>query len=132
MPPITSNESGGRGTATMTMNVPRDSVGAPTGAGTITFVVEITGLPAGTPIILGHIHTGATGVNGGVIVSTGLSAAAPLLIGANGSVNITFTDRAVTAADALAIYTNPAGHYVNFHSAQHPGGVVRGQMQRTQ
>ena len=79
VPPITSNESGGRGTTTMTMNVPRDSAGVPSGPGTITFVVELTGLPAGTPIILGHIHTGAAGVNGGVIVNTGLSAAAPSL-----------------------------------------------------
>jgi hypothetical protein len=132
VPPITSNENGGRGTTTVNMNVPRDTAGAPTGPGTITFNVQLRGLPAGTPIILGHIHTGASGVNGGVIVNTGLSAAAPLLVGTDGTVNITFADREVTAANAQAIYANPAGHYVNFHSQQHPGGVVRGQMVRTQ
>ncbi len=131
VPPITSNESGGRGTTTLTMNVPRDSAGVPSGPGTVTFVVELTGLPAGTPIVAGHIHTGATGVNGSFIVNTDLSAAAPI-VAATGSANVTFTDKAVTAANAQAIYANPAGHYVNFHSAQHPGGVVRGQMVRTQ
>jgi hypothetical protein len=131
VPPIASNEQNGRGTATLTMNVPRDAAGVPTGAGTVTFVVQLSGLPPGTPIILGHIHTGASGVNGPFIVNTDLSATAPL-VAADGSLNVTFSDKPVTAANAQAIYANPGGHYVNFHSVQHPGGVVRGQMVRTQ
>ncbi len=132
VPPITSNESGGRGTTTETMNVPRDAAGVPSGPGTVTFNVQLSGLPAGTPIILGHIHVGATGVIGGTIVSTDLSAAAPLIVAADGTLSVTFADKAITAANAQALYANPAGYYVNFHSAQHPGGVVRGQMVRTQ
>jgi hypothetical protein len=132
VPPITSNENGGRGTTNMTMNVPRDSAGVPSGPGTVTFVVQLTGLPAGTPIILGHIHVGATGVNGPTIVSTDLSAAAPSIVGASGTLNVNFADKAITAANAQALYANPAGYYVNFHSQQHPGGVVRGQIVRTQ
>lgn len=129
VPPITSAESGGRGTATVTMNVPRDTAGNPTGPGTITFVVQLSGLPPGTPVILGHIHTGAAGTTGGVIVNTDLSAAAPLVL-ADGTANVTFADKQVTVGNAQAIYSNPAGHYVNFHSVNHPGGVVRGQLVR--
>ena len=131
VPPITSNEANGRGTATVTMNVPRDSAGNPTDAGTMNFSVQLSGLPASTPIILGHIHIGATGTNGTVVVNTGLSAAAPLVL-SDGTANVTFNDRPVPAADAAAIYNNPAGYYVNFHSVQHPGGVVRGQLVRQQ
>jgi hypothetical protein len=131
VPPITSNEANGRGTATVTMNVPRDAAGNPTGAGTINFSVQMSGLPGGTPIILGHIHTGAAGINGTVIVNTGLSAAAPLVLG-DGTANVSFNDREVSLVNAQAIYANPGGHYVNFHSVQHAGGVVRGQLVRTQ
>lgn len=131
VPPIASAERDGRGTATMTMNVPRDAAGNPSGPGTISFAVQLSGLPPGTPVILGHIHTGAAGVNGGVIVSTDLSTAAPLLL-VDGTANVTFNDKQVSAANAQAIYANPSGHYVNFHSFNHPGGVVRGQMVRTQ
>lgn len=131
VPPITNADSNARGTATLTMNVPRDSAGVPNGAGTVNFAVQLSGFPAGTPIILGHIHTGAAGVNGGAIVTTGLSAAAPTLLN-DGTANMSFNDRTVSQADAAAIYSNPAGYYVNFHSQLNPGGAVRGQMVRVQ
>src|SRR5688572_21705449 len=79
VPPITNAESGGRGSATVTMNVPRDSSGTPTGGGTTNWSVQLTSLPPNTAVILGHIHVGAAGVNGGVRVNTGLSPAAPVL-----------------------------------------------------
>jgi CHRD domain-containing protein len=131
VPPITSNEANARGTATVTMNVPRDASGNPNGAGTLSFAVQMSGFPAGTPIVAGHIHTGAAGANGGVLISTGLSGAAPLLL-TDGTTNTSFNNVPVPADQALAIYTNPAGYYVNFHSQQHPGGVIRGQMVRMQ
>jgi hypothetical protein len=131
VPPITNAESGGRGTATVTMNVPRDNSGVPTGPGTMNWSVQLTGLPPNTAIILGHIHTGAAGVNGGVLVNTGLSAAAPVLA-ADGSANLSFTSIDVNATNALNIYNNPAGFYVNFHTPTNPGGVVRGQLTRVQ
>lgn len=131
VPPITNAESGGRGSTTVTMNVPRDSSGTPTGGGTMNFSVQLTSLPPNTAIILGHIHTGAAGVNGGVVVNTGLSPAAPALA-ADGSLTLSFTNIEVSAANALNIYNNPAGFYVNFHTPLNPGGVVRGQLTRTQ
>ena len=131
VPPITNADQNARGTSTLTMNVPRDSAGLPTGPGTVNFSVQLSGFPPGTPIILGHIHIGASGTNGGTVVNTGLSAAAPALLN-DGTANMSFNDRAVTQQDAVAIYNNPAGYYVNFHSALNPGGAVRGQMVRAQ
>ena len=131
VPPVTNADQNARGNATITMNVPRDSAGLPTGPGTVNFSVQLSGFPAGTPIILGHIHVGAAGATGGPVVNTDLTAAAPILLN-DGTANMSFSDKAVTQQNAVAIYNNPAGYYVNFHSALNPGGAVRGQMTRTQ
>ena len=56
------------------MNLTRDAAGAITGA-TWNFVFDVTGFPAGTSIILTHIHDGAPSINGPVVVNSGLSAA---------------------------------------------------------
>ena len=132
VPPITGAEANGRGNATVTMNVPRDSSGNPTAGGTVNFSAQISGLPGGTPIILGHIHENPAGVNGTVRVNTGLSAASPSVLDGAGTGNLVFNDRAVEADVAQRIYANPAGFYVNFHSTNNPGGVIRGQLVRVQ
>ena len=131
VPPITNAESGGRGTATMTFNVPRDSNGAPTGAGTVNFVIQVTGFPAGTPAILAHIHIGPSGQNGTVVVNTGLSAAAPVVM-ADGTATITINNREVSQEVATNILNNPGGFYFNLHTPTNPGGAVRGQLVRQQ
>jgi hypothetical protein len=129
VPPVSNAESGARGSAIVTLNVPRDADGTPIGAGTVSFSVQLNSFPRGTPVVAGHIHVGPAGSNGGVVVDTGLSAATALLL-SDGTANITFVDRPVAAAVAAAIYANPAGYYVNFHSPLNPGGVVRGQLAR--
>ena len=69
----------------------------------------------------GHIHIGAAGVAGGVFIGlfNGTS------FGSNAS-----TSGCVSAdrADILAVITNPAGYYVNIHSDEYPGGIIRGQL----
>lgn len=119
-PPITDAEATCAGTATVTLN--------PT---SVKFDVVITGCPATTAINIGHIHTGAAGVNGGVIISTGLAAGELTLTGGG----VTFSKTALPAGppawDAAlisAIMANPSGYYVNFHSTAHGGGVIRGQL----
>src|SRR6185436_8446236 len=79
VPPITGAEAGGTGNATITFDVTRDSAGNITAA-TASFVVNIAGLPANTPINLSHIHESPAGVNGGVVINTGLTAAAPVML----------------------------------------------------
>ena len=43
-------------------------------AATVDFRVDLTGFPATTTITLAHIHTGAAGVSGGVLVNAAVSA----------------------------------------------------------
>src|SRR5262245_44609884 len=73
VPPITNSESGGTGTATVTLNVTRDASGNVTG-GTASWTFSLAGLPSGTTIILNHIHEAAPGVNGSVVINSGLTA----------------------------------------------------------
>ena len=118
VPPITNAESGGRGDATITIDQT---------AGSVTFVVNLTGLPAGTPINVAHIHEAAAGTNGSVRVATTL-AAGQVAIGANGTGSFTSTATGQDAALLQTIINNPAGFYFNAHSTLNPGGVVRGQL----
>jgi hypothetical protein len=113
-PPIADAEATCTGNATVTFT-----------ATTAKFDVVISGCPTTTAINIGHIHEGATGVNGTVKISTGLVAGDLTLTGGG----VTFS-RTATADAALitAIMANPAGYYVNFHSTLHGGGVIRGQL----
>ena len=130
VPPVTNAESGGRGSVTITFNVPRDSTGAVTGSGTATFAVQLTGFPANTPVVAAHIHPGASGVNGGALVTTGLTAAAPILLN-DGTGNLSLT-ATITQVDAQAIMTSPANYYFNVHTPLNGAGAARGQLTRTQ
>lgn len=130
VPPITNAESGGTGTATITFDVTRDAANNVTG-GTATFVVNLSGFPAGTPINIAHIHQGAAGTTGGIVFSTSLAAGEVTLATGSGS----FTKAGVAPADPAVIQqiiNNPAGYYFNVHSTLNPGGVVRGQLVRVQ
>ena len=128
VPPVSNAESSGRGFALITFNVPRDSSGAVSGAGTVTFEIQSTGFPDGTQAILAHIHPGAAGVNGSVLVNTGLTAADPINLGP-GTVTRTLTAN-ILQADATSIVANPPGFYFNVHTRTNGGGVMRGQLVR--
>jgi hypothetical protein len=71
---------------------------------------------ADTPT-MAHIHKGAAGIAGGVVVA--------LTAPANG----TSQGCAPIAADAMGdILAHPADYYVNVHTAQFPKGAIRGQL----
>jgi hypothetical protein len=115
VPPVTDAESSGRATATITVH---------SDSNTVDFNVSMTGFPAGTVITNAHIHPGAAGTNGSVLVPVG--AAFPITL-ANGSG--TFTNTASTTAENVsAIKAAPQNFYFNLHSSKHPGGVARGQL----
>lgn len=130
VPAVTGTEAGATGTVTITFNLTRDTAGAITAA-TANISATVANMPAGSTLILAHIHTGAAGTNGGFIVNTGLSAATAISVGGNGTATLTFNSVAIPdAATANNIIANPSGFYFNVHSALNPGGVVRGQLVR--
>jgi hypothetical protein len=71
-------------------------------------------------------------VNGPVIVSSGISANAPLVLSGGGTAEFHSGPVAVDAATAQAMINNPAGFYFNVHSPLNPGGFSRGQLTRIQ
>jgi hypothetical protein len=118
--PITDAEATCAGTATVTLN-----------PASVKFDVTITGCPASTVINIGHIHEGAAGVGGTVKISTGLVPGELTLTGGGVTFSKTATPAGPPVWDAAlisAIMANPSGYYVNFHSAAHTGGVIRGQL----
>jgi len=80
-------------------------------AGTVTYHVEVIGL---TPT-MAHIHVGAPGVAGGIIVTLA------------GGPNVwAGTSPPLSAADQDAL--RAGGTYFNVHTAAFPGGEIRGQI----
>ncbi len=97
----------GMGTATVTLN---------SDSGQVSFTINVSNITL--PAAAAHIHEGAKGVAGGVVVPL----TAP---DANGTAN---GSAAVDAALMQRIMDNPAGFYVNVHTSDFPGGAVRGQL----
>ena len=114
-PPITDAEASCTGNATVTF----------TGT-SAKFDVTISGCPASTVINIGHIHEGAAGVNGPVKIDSTLKAGDLTLTG--GGATFSKTNSSADPAVISAVMANPAGYYVNFHSAAHGAGVIRGQL----
>lgn len=129
VPPVANTEASGSGNVTVTFDTTTNAAGAITAA-SATFVVNVSGFPAGTPINLAHIHPGVAGTNGGVVVNTALSAGEVVLT--NGSGSFTKVQSSVDPALAQTIISNPAGFYFNIHSTLNPGGAARGQLVKVQ
>jgi CHRD domain len=87
----------------------------------VTFALRWKGIGAPT---LGHIHAGKAGVNGEVKVPLFGTAMPASVTSAAGQVSV--TDPAL----AQEIRTNPSGFYVNLHTAEFPGGALRGQLKQ--
>jgi len=118
--------SGGRAFAVALTGEAETPAGDPVATGTATFrlragqgqvcyQVSTTNLPSATAA---HIHTGAAGASGNVVIplktpnaagkSSGCAAAARTLV--------------------AAILAAPASYYANVHTAQFPAGAIRGQL----
>jgi hypothetical protein len=70
-----------------------------------------------------HIHQGAAGVNGTIVVDFGVAT-----LGVQTCLNC---PSSACSGDVLSqIKANPAGFYANIHTTPHPNGAVRGQLQR--
>jgi hypothetical protein len=124
-PPITNAESTGSGVATIDFTVTRDASSVITAA-TVNFQVNMSGFPSTAVVNIAHIHTGAVGVAGAVLVNTTTVPGEVVLTGGAG--NFTRNGITMTAAIAQSIIDNPAGFYFNVHTTLNPGGVMRGQL----
>jgi hypothetical protein len=131
VPAITGAEANATGTATITFNVPRDTSGNVTGGGSATFAVQMNNFPNGASAIRAHIHPGAAGQTGGVLVDTGLTPGSPVNM-PNGSGTFNLTQTGLTQDQATQIVNNPAGFYFNVHTPTNPNGAIRGQLVRQQ
>jgi CHRD domain len=125
VPAIANADASGSGTATIALTVTKDGSGTITSA-TVNFLISVTGFPAGTTVTDAHIHNGAAGGNAGVYVNVGLTSGELAIT--NGGGSITKNGINVPSDRAAAILSNPAGHYVNVHTALNPAGAIRGQL----
>ena len=125
VPAIANAEASCAGKGTFTLTTTKDATGAITAANAL-FETDVTGCPAGTEINIGHIHKAAAGVNGSVVINSGLAAGELTLTGGAGK--ITKAAATVDAALAADVIANPANYYMNWHSTLNPGGVIRGQL----
>lgn len=78
-----------------------------------------------------HIHKGAEGAAGAVVVNSGLRGPVDGTAGAQTlfyQVPIASAEGIATLKDILA---DPSGYYVNLHTETNPTGVIRGQLQNT-
>jgi hypothetical protein len=107
----------------VTFDLTRNSSGAIT-SGEVIFYFNYR-FPGAVTISGLHIHQGAKGANGGIVVDSGTSEPSD----ADGQGNLT---KVVTASPTTlqAILDNPRNYYVNLHTTTppHPGGALRAQM----
>jgi len=106
--------TGGSGSVTLMLSHPA------TGTGEICFNYQVSGITL--PAVASHIHAGAAGVAGPVVVP---------FTGSDASGKASGCTENVPAALIDSILANPSGYYVNVHTTDFPGGAVRGQLSAT-
>lgn len=116
-------------TATLSDAQEVPAAGDPDGRGLATLGVQaregrlcaVLSTDATGPATAAHVHRGAPGTAGPIVVALPVPAA-----------DSGFVSQCVAADKALLadIARNPADFYVNIHTREHPGGAVRGQLAR--
>ena len=106
----------------VTFDLTRSTPGGAITAGEVVFYVNYA-FPASVQIVGLHVHQGAKGANGPVVITSGV---APF-VDADGVGNVT-TVVPGSPATLQAILDNPRGYYVNLHTATNPDGALRTQL----
>jgi len=125
VPAIVGAEAGGSGSVTITFHLTRDATNTITAA-TVDFVASMSGFPPGTVLIAAHIHTGAVGVPGPVVISTLIGQGEVTM--PNGSGTLDHTNTSPDLPTVQAIINNPSAYYFNIHTPANSAGVARGQL----
>lgn len=133
VPPVTGYTASG--TAVLYVHAMRNDRGE-IASGSVDFVVyhnfpdtpQITGL---------HVHAGAAGANGPVVVPSGIAGGANSITPQNSrgvierQGQVLPSDTAGVAA-LRGLFENPNAYYANLHTAAFAGGVLRGQLYRAE
>jgi hypothetical protein len=90
--------------------------------GVLCFSIAVEGI--GLPATAAHVHAGAAGIAGDIVVP--LEAPVAFGSGAAGASSGCLTK--VSSSLLKDIATNPSQYYVNVHNAEFPSGAVRGQL----
>ncbi len=100
------------------------------GARTVTYTVRVFNLPSG--VSASHIHVGAAGTPGPVVVNFAPPLTASNDFGFSGVVKDTEfvlrPDQGIRSADDMFQAILGGNSYVNVHSQVNPGGEIRGQL----
>ncbi len=136
---VPPTDSTGSGIPTVTAFRAADASGAFT-SGWVVFDLNYTGFSPDTQFTGFHIHNGGAGVNGPVIINTGVGGGAAMVAaGPTGSGSLHY-DVPVSVNDASfatemgtvnGLFDNPSAYYINIHTTVFPGGVVRSQLRNT-
>ena len=107
------------GTATGTLTLDNGSGGGTTG--TATFSITLSNIDI-TTLTGHHIHVGAAGTNGSIVLDFG----DPDTVRTGSLLSGTVTG--LSATQITTIFANPTGFYYNIHNGAFPSGAVRDQL----
>jgi len=124
VPPIKGLKADARGS--VTFDLERSSAGVIT-SGEVVFYFNYS-FPGSANITGLHVHQGAKGANGPVVVNSGVVS----FTDADGQGNITTVVAGTSPATLQAILDNTRNYYVNLHTNVNPGGALREQMHNPQ
>ncbi|MBL0156542.1 MAG: CHRD domain-containing protein [Bryobacterales bacterium] len=99
----------------------------------VIFDANYVGFPADTLLTGFHIHAGQAGVNGPVVINTGLSGQVPV-VATGGNLHYEVQIDPMNPAQSAAVYglfLDPSRLYVNLHTTVNPGGAIRSQLRKT-
>jgi uncharacterized protein (TIGR03437 family) len=127
-PPTTVDASG---VGTVWLHVVRDANGEVI-SGSVDFNVRYR-FAAPANITAMHIHDGVAGVNGPVVIDSGITRMDDVTTGVIPTLQAQISSTTPAALAAFkGILEDPSRYYLNVHTSVNPGGVFRGQLQRAQ
>jgi hypothetical protein len=107
----------------VTLDVTRDDSGAIT-SGEVVFYFNYD-FPGSVTITGLHVHQGARGANGPIVVDSGIGS----FTDGDGDGNVTAVVSGVSPALLQAILDDPRGYYANLHTSVNTGGAMRDQLE---